>query len=407
MGQISPLFARQPIFDIRLNVAAYELLFRGGITNEASFIDGNQASSHVLVYAFGQHRIEDILGHVPAYINFTRELLVHPPCLPPHKLVIEVLEDVKPDKHILESLKQLKKQGYQIALDDFVINENTKPLIKYATTIKIDVMELSKENINKYLEYLKPLKLTLLAEKIETQEMFEYCVKSGFDLFQGYFLQKPNIIEGVKLTESKQAILRLLMTLTSSEVEMSEIVNAIAADAKLSYKILKIVNSTAHKTPCEIHSLNQAVTLLGLTQIRNWATFLILSADETKPAELSIIGTTRAKLCELIGTKIRGRTFGETCFAAGLMSTFDAFLDIPLPELVSQLGLAAEIEAALLNKEGCLGQILEMTLAFEQADWGAIKKLKQGKLEGLSDDQLNEHYSDAIVWAQAVAAEFQ
>ncbi len=406
MGQITPLFARQPIFNTKLDVVAYELLFRSTNMNAASITDGDQASSHVLVYAFGQHRIEDILGNVPAYINFTRQLLVYPPTLPPSQLVIEVLEDVKPDARVLESLKSLKEQGYQIALDDFVINKYTKSLIKYASIIKIDVMDLPKETVSKYLAHLKPLNLTLLAEKIETQEMFEHCVKAGFDLFQGYFLQKPNIIEGVKLTESKQAVLRLLMTLTASDVDIKDIVSTIASDPKLSYRILKIANSTAHKVACKIHSLNQAVTMLGLTQIRNWATFLILSSSDDKPAELSVLGTSRAKFCELIGAKIRGQKFGDMCFTTGLMSTFDAFLDMPLEDLVLQIGLVPEMESALLHKEGDLGQILTLVLAFEKADWKTIRKLKYGILASMTDTSLSECYGDSIVWAHTVASEF-
>lgn len=406
MGEVAPLFARQPIFNTKLKVVAYELLFRGNSDNNtADFIDGDQASSHVLLYAFGQHRIEELLGNVPAYINFTRQLLVYPPPLPPNKLVIEILEDVKPDQRILDSLKSLKKQGYNIALDDFVVNEDTKALIKYAKTIKIDVMSLPKDKIEKYVKYLSPLKLTLLAEKIETQEMFQYCLGLGFDLFQGYFLQKPNIIKGVKLTESKQSILRLIITLNTSSIEISEIVSAIASDPRLSYRILKIVNSTAHKIPCEIQSLNQAVTMLGISQIRNWATFLILAGDDTKPAELSIIGTARAKFCEQIGTQINGTKFGEICFATGLMSTFDAFLDLPLKELLPQLGLAPELEAALLDNSGDIGQVLSLVKAFEQGDWQRSAKLKHGALAKLKDEDLNEYYSSSIIWAQAVATE--
>lgn len=402
MGEILPLFARQPIFNNDLEVVAYELLFRGGLDNFAAPIDGDQATSHVLLYAFGQHRIEEIIGDVPAYINFTRQLLVFPPPLPPEKLVIEILEDVKPDKHILQSLSQLKEQGYQIALDDFFINRDTKVLVSFANTIKIDVLALTPEKLEKYVKYLKPLGVKLLAEKVETHEMMQHCKQLGFDFYQGYFLCKPQIIKGLKMTESKQSVLRLLATLTSPDTDIKAIVNAIASDPRLSYRILKIVNSSACNAKYEINSLNQAVSMLGINHIRNWATFLALANDESKPPELCVLGMTRAKFCELIGERFGGKVLAESSFTAGLLSTFDAFLDLPIEELLKSLNLSSDISKALLQREGDIGVILEISRQIERANWSALKQYKEQAVFKLSDTELNNFYADALCWAQSV-----
>lgn len=399
MENLSPLFARQPIFDRQLNTVAYELLFRGGQTNQATIVDGDQATSHVLLYAFGQNRVEDIIGNVPAYINFTPQLLVYPPPLPPHRLVIEILETVKPDKWVFEGIKTLKNLGYKIALDDFFINKDTKALLAYADIIKIDVLSLSSDKLKSYVNYLKPLGFTLLAEKIETQECLKECVDLGFELFQGYFLAKPQIIEGRKITESKQALLRLLATLMSSSAEVSEIVESLSTDPRLSYRILKIVNSTACHIPCEIHSLNQAVTMLGLTQIRNWAAFLLMTGeDNDKPRELSLLSMMRAKLCEQIGSQIGGKPLGESCFTAGLLSTFDAFLDIPQPELVKQLGLSEQMQTAILDHQGEIGEVLSFAKQLEKASWDEVENSAIIRRYKLTEEQINVCFCEASSW---------
>lgn len=400
MSKMSPLFARQPIFDSKINTVAYELLFRGSYDNSATFIDGDQASSHVLFYAFGQNRIEEVIGQVPAYINFTPQLLVHPPPLPPEKLVIEILETVKPDKWVIEGIKTLKELGYKIALDDFFINKDTKILLNYADIIKIDVLNLEHEKLEKYVKYLKPMGMTLLAEKIENHAVFQQCCNLGFELFQGYFLAKPQIIEGIKVSESKQAILRLLATIMASNVEMSAIVTAIAADPRLSYRILRIINSTACHVPCEIHSLNQAVTMLGLTQIRNWAAFLLMTGDNEKPLELSIMSMTRAKFCEQIGNQLGGKKLGESSFTAGLLSTFDAFLDMPLPDLLEHLSLTLEMSEGILSNQGDIGKILSLAMNYEKAAWDTIKKNPLIGPNRLNEDQLNNHYLSSLQWAK-------
>ena len=157
----NPLFARQAIFNKDLQVCAYELLFRGDPAADTSEFDGDKASSHVLLYAFGERRIEDITGNKDAYINFTRNLLVCPPPLPASQLVIEVLEDIKPDPTLLKSLGELKKQGYRIALDDFLLTDHSKQLLPFADIIKIDVLSLSDTEIREHMAALKSPKIKL------------------------------------------------------------------------------------------------------------------------------------------------------------------------------------------------------------------------------------------------------
>lgn len=401
MAQAQALFAKQPIFDTQMKVAAYELLFRDGGANKAGAVDGDQATSHVLLYAFGQHKIEEIIGSAPAFINFTRNLLVFPPPLPPNKLVIEVLEDVKPDEHVLKGLKNLKEQGYKIALDDFFLTRDTKQLIAYADIIKIDVLALSPAKLKAYVDYLRPLKLTLLAEKIETYEMMEQCKALGFELFQGYFLSKPDLVEGHKIEESKESILRLLATLTQTEVDIKTVAGAIATDPRLSYRILKIVNSSAVNSRNEINSLTQAASLLGLNQIRNWAMLLVMASSDNKPMELCILGMTRAKFGEQIGRKIGDKNLADMCFTTGILSTFDAFLDMPMEQLLQNLTLSKEIQQGLTTASGNTGLILQLTKVYEVADWPKVTHLMgNDPFRSITELELNDYYTEAVSWAR-------
>ncbi len=396
------LFAKQPIFDAQLNIQAYELLFRNNSNNAAQFTDGDQATSHVLLYAFGQHNISDIVGEVPAFVNFTQNMLMFPPPLCSKKLVIEVLEDVIPDQLLIDNLKKLKELGYTIALDDFFLTKETKQLAAYADIIKIDVLALSEEQLKKYATKLKPLNIQLLAEKIETHEMFELCKGLGFELFQGYFLSKPKIVEGKILQGSKQSILRLLATLTEPSVEMKTLSNVIASDPHLSYRILKIINSSAYSTPCKVGSLTQAVSLLGLDKIRNWAMVMVLADDDSKPQELGVLGMTRAKFGEFIGEVIENADFAEQCFTTGVLSTFDAFLDIPMEQLISKLPLTQNMAQGLVHHQGSTGRVLQLIKHYESADWNTVNTMLEDPFFGkLDEPTLNNCYTEAVCWAQS------
>jgi EAL and modified HD-GYP domain-containing signal transduction protein len=402
MSQAVPLFARQAIYDRDMDVVSYELLFRHSDQNYASFVDGDQASSTVLLNAFGDHSLEDLTQNKPAFVNFTPTLINNPPMIPSANLVVEILEDVKVDAQLIQSIEKLKSDGYTIALDDFFISKDTKKLLGFADIIKIDVLSLSNSQIQKYVDRLKPLKYKLLAEKIENHEMMQFCLDLGFDLFQGYFLCKPQIVTGRRVDENKQATIKLLAALNDRDVDFDTVVDTLASDPALSYKILRLVNSSAMAMPVEIKSLNQAVSMLGLKAIKNWASFLLLANAGNKPRELGVISMCRAKFCENLGAMAGDKNLSDSCFTVGLLSNLDAFLDMPMEELLDKLNLAEEIRSALRNQQGLVGEIFDLAQKYERGDWGNIKWDALSKYD-INAQAANTHYANAVFWATEIS----
>jgi EAL and modified HD-GYP domain-containing signal transduction protein len=397
MTEAIPLLARQPIFDGNMQVVAYELLCRNSDLKFITSTDGDAASSQVLLNAFTELSIEEVVGKHKAYVNFTRTLLDSPPPFNRQKLVIEVLEGQQIDASMLHSLKQLREQGYTIALDDFELNENTESLIAYADIIKLDVLNLSPEQLQYHIDYLKPFGITLIAEKVETYEMFEQCKALGFDLFQGYFLAKPRVITGRKISENKQSVLQLLSALHDPNIQLEKIERMIARDTLLSFKLLRLVNSAAFGLQREVDSLRQAIMLLGLNKLRNWVNLLALSNLSGKPHELSVAALTRARMCEMISTKLKQHSRPDSYFTVGLLSTLDAFLDTPLEELLRNLSLSEALNQAMLTHAGPEGLVLQVVQAHEQGHWQDIDWEHLEKL-GLTPEVLAEIYVDSLHW---------
>jgi c-di-GMP phosphodiesterase len=398
----SPLFARQPIFTAKLDVVGYELLFRSSQHNRAEFVDGDSASSHVLLYAFGEHRINDIIGDKKAFINFTRNLLLGEAPLPPDQLVIEILEDIKCDKPLLEALQKKKQLGYEFALDDFVLNKDSNGLLPFASTIKIDVLNTSVAEIERIIRAARPYRIRLLAEKIETHEMFARCVEQGFEWFQGYFLSKPQIVEGVKTSGNMQALMQLLISLVAPEVNIDTVCAAITSDARLTYKMLKLANGANKNISTKFNSIQQAVLLLGLNAVRNWATLLLLASNGTEPQEIYTQSCARAKFCELLGHQIGDKTFAENCFTLGLLSTLDVYLKMPIKNIAQQLNLSEEMQAALIKHSGKLGHVLAISLATERQEWTKVTTAAQHYK--ISEHTLSECYIQAYQWANEIQA---
>ncbi len=185
----SLFIGRQPIFDIDLKIHAYELLFRDSRVNAANIVDGTMATAQLINNALLEFGLEDLVGPSLAYINFNQEFLLGNmmQVLPQEQVVLEILEDVEVDTEVVNAVQALVAQGYKVALDDFVYDPKWEPLIPLAAVIKLDLQQVSIDEMPAYLELFKPYSAKLLAEKVETQEEFQSLKELGFDYFQGYF----------------------------------------------------------------------------------------------------------------------------------------------------------------------------------------------------------------------------
>ncbi len=361
---------RQAIFNAEQEVIAYELLFRSDdLTNAAQFIDGDKATSEVILNTFTEIGLQQIVGKLPPFINFGRSFLLNTHFLPqlPKHTVIEVLEGIEVDEILLQTLRSLSERGYKIALDDFLYHPQLEPLVELANIIKLDLSQIEMAEMPQHIAQIRRPDLKLLAEKVETHAQFEACKALGFDYFQGYFLCKPQIIEGRKLPTNKIGVLRLLAKLQDPEINLGELETLIKSDVSMSYRLLKYVNSAEMARRREISSIHDAIMLLGWQSIRRIATLVALSRIDDKPRELMIMSLIRAHMCESLGGN--QQIFDVNYyFTVGLFSTLDAMLDLPMAQILEDISLSSELRNALLRHEGPLGQMLRCTLQYERGD---------------------------------------
>jgi EAL and modified HD-GYP domain-containing signal transduction protein len=135
------MVGRQPIFDSKLRVHGYELLFREPGPAQP---DGDAMTADVLVRSGLDIGLGGLVGTKPAFVNATRSFLVGDHELPfsPEQVVIEVLEHVPRDAEVVAGCQRLAQSGYTLALDDYVWEGNQDPLLELASIIKLDVLAL-------------------------------------------------------------------------------------------------------------------------------------------------------------------------------------------------------------------------------------------------------------------------
>jgi len=382
--------ARQPIFDADLVVYAYELLFRqSGESVTADVIDGDGATSHVMLSSFVDIGLNNLVGDHIAFFNLTQHFLSNPDLIviPPDQIVLEILEDVEPTEEVINCVRELKKRGYTIALDDFIYDDKFIPLLECADIVKVDVTLENHAKIKSDLGNYKPYNIKLLAEKIETYEEFEFFKELGFQYFQGYFFSKPKIIHGKGLAPNKLSLLQLVAKVNDPTIEIEELSQIISTDISLSHKVLKYINSPSSGIRSTIESIQQAVTLLGIATIKNWVTVMAMSSNSGKPIELSTTALVRAKICQGLA-KHNKLDKPDSYFTVGLFSTLDAMMDQSFDVLMNELPLSKEAKKGITDLEGSYGEALQCAFSMEQSDFSALDL-----------SEMSELYLDAVKWS--------
>ena len=375
---------RQPIYGRSLDVVAYELLFRGADVDHADFAEGDRATSQVILNAFTEIGLDRVVGERFAFLNLTRGFITgeYPLPVPNDRVVLEVLEDVSADDEVIEGLKRLKEQGYRIALDDFVLSTENRELLDHADIVKVDCLGQKDEAIQKQAEHLASYGVELLAEKIETQDQFRVCRELGFDLFQGFFLSRPNVIHDRVLNAHRMNLLQLLAELQEPTCCFERVSDLVSHDVALSYKLLRHINTASYGLRRRVDSVRETLLYLGLDTVKSLASLFLMASVDDKPQELVRTAMFRAKMCELLA-RANGTLDRHKAFTIGLFSNIDVMMDGPMDALLERLPLAPDLRAALLRREGPLGEILSSTLAYERGDWERVPclDLSRGRIK--------------------------
>jgi EAL and modified HD-GYP domain-containing signal transduction protein len=388
------IVARQPICDRSQRTFAYELLFREPATEQCVFDSGDEATSRVVFNFIVEIGLERLVGPAQAFINLTRDFMLGMNCglLPRERVVLEILEDSIPDPDFLRELAVLKAKGYRFALDDFNFQEQLSPFLPYCTFIKVDLRLVDRQRLVREMPVLRALPVKLLAEKVETEEEFEFCVALGFDYFQGYFFCRPKIVSAATMPTNRLTLCRLLTRIQQPDVTSQEVESIVGEDPAMSYRLLRYINSAAVSIPRKIESIKHAVGMIGLERIRTLSSLVMLSSLDDKPRELIKTSVIRARMCQLLGQGQSGQH--DSYFTTGLFSTLDAFLNCPMETALELLPLSDEIRAALLRHEGPLGRVLASVIAFELVDWDALDRME------IEPARIAQAYFDSVGWGE-------
>lgn len=403
MTESDIFIGRQPIFDNKGKCVSYELLYRSTLESSiAVFSDNANATARVIINLVHNIGLTSIIGNKIGYINVDEKIILSDVflSLPKSKFIFEILEYTQVTPDVIERVRHLHELGYRFALDDFSCdNENIekfKILFPYVDIIKIDLLATTDLSIEAIVEKFRSLDVKLLAEKVENIEIFERCINAGFDLFQGYFFEKPSIISGTKIEPSVVNAIDVINTLYAT-TDMNIICEKFSIYPELTFNLLRYINSAEFSFRQEITSIKQILNLLGPSRLRSWLGLFLYSGEHDQMFQEAIVDAARFRANMMSGlVKALGKPkLSDEAFLTGSLSLIDTYLHIEMVNVIEKIRLDPLISDALLKREGYFGKLLLITEKLEKTDNPQTVIENLASKIHLSTDQLYQIYSKA------------
>ena len=354
-------------------MVAFELLFRGSFDAVEAGRQDTFATSQVIVNAFTEFGMDEVAGDRLCFLNLTTEFLTGELVLPfgPERVVLEVLETVTIDDEVLAGITRLVEAGYRIALDDFVWGSSHDRLLDLASYVKLDLLDGDLTRLDEIVADIRRRPgIQIVAERLETPAHLALADHYGFELRQGYVLSRPQVLTAAALSPSRLRRLELIGALSEAETDLERVLSIIATDPALTLRVLRVSNSAAIGSPLRVASVRQAVVLVGLAQIRQWAMLMVLDDVAEATEDQLVSALTRARLCEIVA-----RSSGvapDAAFLTGLIAGVADLLGQSPAVTAQQIPLSAEVAAALTDGSGPLGEVLRVVTGYEAGEPGPL-----------------------------------
>jgi len=365
---------RQPIFDRDKTVWGYELVTnyeevpteKGKGESLSDLVARSQKSMSVLN--------EELKSDKKLLLNITQERYLNNDDFPKDwdHCVFGVSPKTAISEHCSGFADSMHGGGGAMAIDNDMDLEAHDALVDKCDIVKVSLAGKTPPEIIKIRRQYKDFKGKLLATDVTSWEAYEGTRALGFKYFQGPFFSVPEIHDEAEISASSIAKLQLLRELSNPDSDMEELATIIASDVSLSYRILKYINSASFGLRNKIMSIQQAVSLLGLKELRHWTTVVVMTDLDSSPKgeELAYMALQRGRfLSNLAGTISDFKHSQNTMFMLGLFSKLDALLSYPMDKALEDIPLNKDIKDGLCGTLNEFRDWLRVLEAVEVGNW--------------------------------------
>ena len=233
---------------------------------------------------------------------------------------------------------------------------------------------------------------TLVVTGLADVDAIESVLCAGATLASGDFNGKVCAPKQRALQGDVQRIIVLLNAVRDERKPLTELTRELRGDVGLCYRLLRHVNSPAVAVSRPVESIDQAVLILGRSELYRWLSVLLLASVSGRRTSgaLQEVSLARARLLELLAREC-GSEPPDALFTVGLLSLLNVMLEVPMSQALQPLRLSEAAHLALLDRSGPWHQLLILSEALERHDLDAVAEAAPGfggveRVSQLSDE---------------------
>lgn len=390
--------ARQPIIACDEQVMAYEVIYTQGENSLHNYQDDNAAK--VLIDFFNRFDKNEIAFGKTMLITLTPKILKSeiPMYFNPQQIMLQIDKNILVNPDITPYLIEYKEKGFKLVLIDFEFSKLYLNSLSLFDMLKVDMKNPDEQNIKDQISLAQRYNMQVCGFNINSIEDKERAKELGVNFMQGESvaeMSRQEPVEGVDHLQSN--LFRLTAAISNESPDFNEITNIISIDVTLTFALLRIVNSAYFGLRNQIKDIKQAISVLGIKQLRQWVYLLNIGADGHLNDELIKTSFMRANFCQEICLDIPNIQITPTeAYLLGMFSTIDIILRVNMKDAMQELNIALEIKDALNNVEGenLCRDLIHMCISYEEGKWKRVEDL--AKSLNIDQETVREKYMVAI-----------
>ncbi len=374
---------RQPIYNAKKNKVAFQLSFMNPdkLSNKCiplsvfrGKFDSKQLND-VLVKAGLEHLSDNKTVIIPFERRTLKSVLGY--FFSSRTAGIELSSEEVFDDELLDLLRIGKRNQFFIILDERALHEGKEEFLKCASHIKLDVRNKSSEYIRKKVEKAQAYKTKIIFDQIRSDDEFRKLSAFNNDFFIGDLFAKQDLSEVRTNKLNEGSLLNVFQHVMREDYCYKKLTDILTLDSQLAHKLIAFLNSAMYGRESGIYSIKQAICFIGENNMRKFISLLTAQElTDSRPGDIYFKAAGRARFCELLAKKMgKKRSVIDRAFLSGLFSSLPDILGLDMEEALELLQIHQDIRKALTGKQCDLKQVVDIVLAYEDADWERLNQL--------------------------------
>ena len=365
---------RQPIYSRDFVISSYELLYRSNAgVSAAAFGDEDAATRTVVSNAINLFGLSELTGGAPAYVNFTRNLILTNLAYMarPDQIIVEVPGGMSVDERLKDRLYELKNMGYRLSLGGY--NQRTAQLkfneiVHLFDFVRLNVRLHNRLQLRDLVSAIRRRSAAdLIMEQVETEADYDKVKDMDFLLWQGYFFERPaSITKSVDLAESSYG--RIFNECVRTDCDF-EICNAIIErDPMLTYMLLGSTPRPNTNRLRRTQDIQRVIMPMGMNGMRKWACLILLKNINVGESDaLPHKAYTRGEFLSRVIKSSAASLPEYNGFILGVFSLLDEIMGVSKDELFGAFHIPMDVRDALMDEHNEYYEFLRCVRTYEKS----------------------------------------